>query len=148
MGKQLKVLLIEDSENDALLLIHELERKGFEPEYERVNNAEDLKAALADKKWELILSDYKMPSFNGLEALKIIRSYGLDTPFIIVSGSIGETMAVEAMKVGANDYVMKGNLTRLVFTIERGLQQAEQRKKQREEINELLRELGREPRYE
>jgi len=129
MGTPLRVLIVEDSEEDTLLIVRELKRGGFDPIHERVETAESMKAALSTKAWDLILADYSMPHFSGLEALKLFKASGLDLPFIIVSGSIGEDVAVEAMKSGAHDYLMKSNLTRLIPAIQQELREAEVRRK-------------------
>jgi two-component system cell cycle sensor histidine kinase/response regulator CckA len=128
MGTPLRVLIAEDSEEDTLLIIRELKRGGFDPIHERVETAEAMKAALSGKLWDLILADYSMPHFSGLDALKLLQKCGIDIPFIIVSGSIGEDTAVSAMKAGAHDYVMKHNLTRLVPAIQQELREAEVRR--------------------
>ena len=125
MSTPLRVLIVEDSEEDTLLIVRELKRGGFDPIHERVETAETMKAALSTKTWDLILADYSMPHFSGLEALKLLKASGLDLPFIIVSGSIGEDVAVEVMKSGANDYLMKSNLKRLIPAIEQELREAE-----------------------
>src|SRR4030042_1046214 len=137
MGTPLRVLIVEDSEEDTLLIIRELKRGGFDPIHERVETAESMKAALSTKAWDLILADYSMPHFSGLEALKLFKASGLDLPFIIVSGSIGEDVAVEAMKSGAHDYLMKSNLTRLVPAIQQELREAEVRRKLKVSQNAL-----------
>jgi len=131
MNKQLRVLIIEDSEDDALLLLRELRNGGYEPVVERVETPEAMKAALEKKEWDLIISDYVLPKFSGLAALAIIKESGLDLPFIIVSGNIGEDIAVEAMKAGAHDYIIKGNLKRLVPAVERELREAEVRRERK-----------------
>ncbi len=129
---QLKALLLEDSKSDALLLIREMKRGGFEVEYERIETAVGLNTALEKTKWDIILSDHSMPTFSAPEALTIIRQQKkLDTPFIIVSGTISEDIAVEAMKAGANDYFSKNKLARLVPAIERELQKSEERRRRR-----------------
>lgn len=127
MSKQLRVLLVEDSENDALLLLRELEKGGYEISQERVETAPAMKKALADKSWDIVISDYNMPQFSALLALDVLKESALDLPFIVVSGKIGEDIAVKAMKAGAHDYLMKGNLSRLVPAIERELREAEER---------------------
>jgi len=129
MGTLLRVLIVEDSEEDTLLIVRELKRGGFETIHERVETAEGMKVALSAKTWDLILADYSMPHFSGLEALKLSKESELDLPFIIVSGSIGEDVAVEAMKSGAHDYLMKNNLTRLIPAIQQELREAEVRRK-------------------
>src|SRR5438034_65164 len=98
MGKPLRVLMVEDSENDALLLLLALRRAGYEPTSERVDTPEALKAALKKDAWDIVISDYAMPQFSGLAALEIVKKGGLDLPFILVSGTIGEETAVEAMR--------------------------------------------------
>ncbi len=137
MGTPLRVLIVEDSEEDTLLIVRELKRGGFDPIHERVETAESMKAALSTKTWDLILADYSMPHFSGLEALKLPKASGLDLPFIIVSGSIGEDVAVEAMKSGAHDYLMKNNLTRLIPAIQQELREAEVRRKLKVSQNAL-----------
>lgn len=132
MEKLLHVLIVDDSENDALLLVYELKRGGFAPIVERVETAEAMEAALSNKKWDVVLCDYHMPRFSAFEALEILKKQGIDIPFIIVSGAVGEETAVAAMKAGAHDYIMKDNLTRLVAAIERELEEAKIRHKQRE----------------
>jgi PleD family two-component response regulator len=109
-AQPLRVLIIEDSENDALLLEIELQRAGYEPTCERVETREAMSAALARQRFDLVIADYVMPRFNGLEALALVKANGLDLPFIIVSGHITDSTAVGAMKAGAHDYVMKDNL--------------------------------------
>jgi signal transduction histidine kinase len=152
MPKALHVLIIEDSENDALLLLRELRRSGYDPIYERVYTAEGLLAALAKQPWEVIISDFVMPQFSGLEALKLSKSKGLDIPFIITSGKISDDTAVLSMKAGAADYINKNNLSRLGPAIERELQETEVRResekasrtlKEREEELHVLRQIDR-----
>ena len=138
------ILLIEDSEDDAILLIRELKRSGLKPSYKRVDNREELCKALDHEKWDIIISDYSMPHFNGLSALEILKEKAIDLPFIIVSGAIGEDIAVEVMRAGAHDYILKNNLKRLVPAIERELREAKiriERKKADEELREIQRKL-------
>jgi PAS domain S-box-containing protein len=123
----LRILIVEDSEDDAVLILHQIKKGGYSIEYERVSTFEKMKAALKDKTWDIILSDFKMPRFNGLKALELLKESGLDIPFIIISGTIGEEVAVEVMKAGANDYLMKNNLKRLIPAIERELRESESR---------------------
>src|ERR671916_9001 len=133
MGAPLRVLLVEDSENDALLLLRQLRRGGYEPSYRRVDTAGEMEAALEAEAWDLVISDHNMPAFNSLAALDLLRAKGfVDLPFIIVSGRIGEDAAVSAMKAGAHDYIMKDNLARLNSAIERELREAEVRRLRRE----------------
>jgi phosphoserine phosphatase RsbU/P len=131
MGKPLHVLIVEDSEDDALLLIFELRRGDYSPVAKRVETVEALQQALEEGTWDVVISDYVLPGFSGLEALRLVRKSGLDLPFIVVSGKIGEDTAVQAMKEGANDYLIKGNVSRLVPAIEREMQEAEVRRKRR-----------------
>lgn len=128
MSRPLRVLIVEDSEDDAALLLRELRRGGYDPLYERVDTAAAMKAALNKQTWDIIVSDYSMPQFTAPAALKLLQESTLDLPFIIVSGAIGEDAAVAAMKAGVHDYVMKGSLARLVPAIERELREAEVRR--------------------
>src|ERR1041385_6624382 len=116
--RTLNLLLVEDSEDDADLMLMELRRGGYRPEYIRVENAEAMGAALHQRKWDLVISDYVMPQFSGPAAMKLLQDTGYDIPIIIVSGHIGEDIAVSAMKSGANDYVMKDRLPRLLPPVE------------------------------
>lgn len=137
-AKPLRALIIEDSEFDALLLQWELRNGGYDVHTSRVEDAESLAAALAREPWDIVFSDHHMPHFNSTSALKIVRSTRPEIPFIIVSGSIGEELAVAAMKAGAQDYLMKGNLTRLVAAVDRELQEARDRRARREAETALL----------
>lgn len=119
----LRILIVEDSEADAELLLLALRRGGYEPDYLRVETRETLNEALSNETWDIIVSDYAMPRFNGMEALKLTKEKGLDIPFIILSGSIGEEIAVEAMRAGAHDYLMKDNIARLLPAIDRELRE-------------------------
>jgi len=139
MGKPLRVLIVEDSEDDALLLVFELRRGNYSPISRRVETYEAMQKALEEETWDLVISDYVLPTFSGLEALRLVRRTGLDLPFIIVSGKIGEDTAVNAMKEGANDYLIKGNTSRLIPAIEREMQEAEVRRKRREAEAALVR---------
>ncbi|MEO3428080.1 PAS domain S-box protein [Pelagibius sp. CAU 1746] len=130
MGKPIRVLLVEDSADDADLQIWELKRGGYDPQCRRVSSAEAFAEALDSQPWEVILCDYTMPTFNGLVALAMLRERGLDIPFIFVSGTLTEEMAVEGMRAGAQDYIVKDRLKRLVPAIERELREAEARREQ------------------
>lgn len=132
MSAPLRLLLIEHSTDDATLLIRQLARAGYAPEIERVATLDALRAALDRHPWDIVVADYSLPGFTGADALTLVRSRDVDTPFIFVSGSIGEDIAVEAMRAGANDYVMKGNLARLVPAIERELRETHGRIARRE----------------
>jgi signal transduction histidine kinase len=128
MATPLRLILVEDSEDDALLLLHELRRGGYDPLCQRVETTEEMKLALGDRAWDLVIADYSLPRFSAPEALKLFQESGLDIPFIVVSGTIGEDVAVEAMRAGARDYIMKNNLARLVPAIQRELHEAEMRR--------------------
>src|SRR5215203_582299 len=132
MDAPLRVLLVEDSEDDTLLLIRSLRRGGYDPIWERVDTAAAMEAALDGRGWDLVISDHGMPAFDSLAALALLRRKGfVDLPFIIVSGQIGEDAAVAAMRAGAHDYLMKDNLARLNSAIERELREAEVRREHR-----------------
>ncbi|WP_097461388.1 EAL domain-containing protein [Mangrovitalea sediminis] len=138
---ELNVLILEDSEDDALLVVAYLTGKGYKLQWIRTDTESGLKRALAERQWDLILSDYTMPQFSGPEALKIVRSLNKEVPFIFVSGTIGEKAAVTAMQAGAQDYVIKGDLSRLPPAIEKALADAQTRRKHRL-AEELLRKLS------
>ena len=137
--ESLRVLIIEDSEFDARILVNLLKQGGYEPQFQRVDTLPDFKAMLMERAWDVILADYNLPTFNAPAALKVLQETGLDLPFIIVSGGIGEDTAVAAMKAGAHDYLMKGNLARLVPAVERELREAETRVA-RKQVEAALRE--------
>jgi PAS domain S-box-containing protein len=124
--------MVEDSADDALLLAAELKRGGFDPVFQRVETAASMQAALEVHKWNLIICDYSMPHFSGPEALALYQQGALDIPFISVSGAVGEETAVEMIKAGAHDYVMKGNLARLVPVVKRELRAAQERRDRRQ----------------
>jgi PAS domain S-box-containing protein len=127
----LHVLMIEDDENDVILLKRYLQKSGFEVTAHCVETREAMKKALSEEKWDIVISDFRLPNFNGSEALKQLKDSELDIPFIIVSGAIGEESAVEAMRIGAHDYVMKDNLARLGPVIERELREVTVRNEHR-----------------
>jgi PAS domain S-box-containing protein len=130
-SNRIRVLLAEDSEDDALLLIEALRAAGYDPDYRTINNRSDLAAALEEGGWDVVISDYSMPSFGAPEALRVVQESGLDLPFIIVSGRIGEDVAAEAMKAGAHDFVSKRNLARLPAAVGREIREAEVRRRRR-----------------
>jgi diguanylate cyclase len=131
MATPLRALLVEDSEDDAELLLRQLRRGGYEPTHARVDTPEAMSAELAGRPWDIVFSDYSMPHFNAFDALALIKNTGLDLPFIIVSGTISEDRAVIAMRAGAHDYVLKDNLNRLVPAVERELREAQMRQERR-----------------
>jgi len=130
MKQSLKMLIVEDSEDDAQLLLREVERS-YVVEYQQVESAEDMSRLLKEYSWDLVISDYSMPRFNAFQALETLKASGLDLPFIIVSGTIGEDVAVAAMKAGAHDYLLKGKLKKLIPVIERELGDAAERQARR-----------------
>jgi DNA-binding NtrC family response regulator len=129
MSTLLRVLIAED---DAAALVHELRRGGYDPEFDRVETPEGMKSALADGDWDLVVADFSMPRFSASAALTLLQESGLDLPFIILSGVMGEDAAVAAMKAGAHDYIFKGNMTRLVPAIQREVLEAARRAEHRE----------------
>ncbi|HXI82646.1 MAG TPA: response regulator [Verrucomicrobiae bacterium] len=137
MHTPLRVLIVEDSEDDCLLLKNELARGGYAVTYSRVETPEEMTAALAEGPWDIVVSDHRMPRFSSLAALKLFKERASNVPFIVVSGSIGEELAVGAMKAGAHDYIMKDNLARLVPAVERELREAESRR-QRQNAEQAL----------
>jgi PAS domain S-box-containing protein len=131
MGMPLRVLIVEDSVDDAELLLRQLRRAGYDPVSERVQTADAMKTALERGTWDLVVCDYTMPQFDAPTALTLLNQSGRDVPFIVVSGSIGEDIAVTMMKSGAHDYILKQNLTRFVPALQRELREAENRRQQR-----------------
>lgn len=140
MNPPLRILIIEDSEDDCLLLVRVLKRE-FDISYLRVETAPDMIKALDEKAWDIVISDYFMPQFDAINALSTLQERNLDLPFIIVSGKIGEIQAVKAMKAGAHDYIMKGDLTRLVPAIRRELREAAVREERRQAEKSLREQL-------
>jgi two-component system cell cycle sensor histidine kinase/response regulator CckA len=137
MPREIRVLIVEDSQADAGLAVRELKRGGFDPTFKRVETADAMAAALDNGPWDLILSDYSMPDFSAPAAFKVVQERRLDIPFIIVSGTVGEETAVAAMRLGVQDYLVKGKLGRLVPAIERELREHEDRKARRRAENTL-----------
>ncbi len=128
MSQAIRVLIVEDSEADALLLLRELRRGSYAPEFQRVDTPQEYLAALNSQRWDLVICDYRMPNFDGFAALRLYKEANIDVPFIVVSGLIGEDVAVEMMKAGAHDYLLKDNLVRLIPAIQRELREAEERR--------------------
>ena len=145
MSKPLNVLILEDRATDAEMLVRELRRAGYDPQWKRVQAEQDFVVEL-ERTPDVILADYSLPQFNGLEAAKLIRDRGLNIPFILISGTVGEDVAVEAMKHGASDYLLKDRIARLGVAVEQALEKKRLRdesKKSEEEIKEQLHELQR-----
>jgi signal transduction histidine kinase len=140
--EKLRVLIVEDQVDDAVLAVRTLRQAGFDVEHRQVQTADAMSAALQEDSWDVVLSDYSMPSFDAPRALQLLKSSGKDLPFIIVSGSIGEETAVETLKAGATDFVMKGNIERLGPAVERSLEEARLRS-QRDHAIQALREAVR-----
>ena len=136
---RLSVLIVEDSASDADLMLWELRQAGFEVLHQRVENTEEMRAALAKQPWDIILSDFRLPRFNARKALELLQQTGIDIPFVVVSGAIGEETAVELMRAGAHDYLMKNNLTRLAAAVTREIKEAQDRREHRRAA-EALRE--------
>ncbi|MCE5200348.1 PAS domain S-box protein, partial [bacterium] len=149
MKQMLRLLIVEDSENDALLTVREVQRAGYDIVYRCVETRDAMEAALTEDRWDAIIADYSLPSFSALEALEIMKNKDLDLPFIIFSGTISDKAAVQAMKAGAHDYIMKHDLARLIPAVERELREADVRKEQkvteqaRSQIEETLRKRNR-----
>jgi signal transduction histidine kinase len=132
MGRPLRVLIVEDNEHDAAILIRELKHSGYDLTHERVETEAAMASALAQKTWDLVLSDYALPQFGALAAVRLVEKAKLDLPFIVVSGSVGEEAAVEVMREGAHDFLFKGKFTRMVAVIERELREAGRRAQHRD----------------
>src|SRR5262245_35576535 len=127
MSDSLRVLVVEDSVDDTFFIVRELQRGGFEVDFERVETQAAMQSALEADDWDIVICDYSMPLFGGSAALATYKRSGSEAPFIMVSGTMGEDLAVEILKAGAHDYVMKENLTRLVPAVKRELEAAQHR---------------------
>ncbi|MBK9266220.1 MAG: response regulator [Polyangiaceae bacterium] len=127
MATELRVLMVEDNEDDMFLTLRQLERSGYAPTCLRVEDAAAMRAALAERAWDIVISDWSLPQFSGPEALQVLKESGIDIPFIIVSGTVGEDAAISAMLGGARDFIVKGKLGRLAAAVERELNEHEQR---------------------
>lgn len=132
MATLLRVLVVEDSDNDTQLLLSELRRGGYDVEYERVETRAAMQAALSHGIWDIILCDYTLPQFSAMDALRTLKESGHDLPFIVISGIVGEETAVTTLKAGAHDFILKGRLARLIPAIEREIQDARTRRLHRE----------------
>lgn len=135
----LRLILIEDSENDARLLIRTLTRHGMQVEAQRVETAQELENCLSKSNWDLVISDYQLPHLSGMDALRLVRARDLNIPFIMVSGSTGEDLAVSAMRAGANDFLSKDHMARLTPIIDREMREAANRLVQHAHEDELRR---------
>ena len=133
----IRVLIVEDSEEDSRLLIRNLKKGGYNPVHERVENASTMKKALKEKQWDIILCDYSLPNFNAPSAIAVLKESNIDIPLIVVTGAIGEETAVECMRLGAQDYIMKGNMSRLCPAIARELEDAKVRNKEKQAEEDL-----------
>jgi PAS domain S-box-containing protein len=142
LNKSIRILIIEDSEDDALLQLRKIKKEGYDPDYKIIKSIPDLKNALEHESWDIILSDYNLPGFTGLDVFHIFQSYHIDIPFIIISGKIGEETAVEAMRLGIHDYIMKDNLSRLIPAIEREIKEAGIRVKKHMVESDLVKEIN------
>lgn len=138
--KPLRVLVVEDREDDALLLVDALEEAGYELHWRRVETAEEMRETLLAAPYDLVVSDWSMPRFSGIDAFQVLKEVGLDLPFIIVSGTIGEEIAVKALKSGVHDFMTKGMFARLGPAVERELREAKLRHEQRETRREIERQ--------
>jgi putative nucleotidyltransferase with HDIG domain len=137
VNPHLRVLLVEDSEDDARLLLRELKRSNYDVEFERVETANAMKAALSHQMWDVIICDYSLPQFSAPQALAVLKESPHDLPFIIVSGTIGEESAVSALKAGAHDFIVKGSLARLIPAIQREMKDASVRHERRQRERQL-----------
>ncbi|MDX5152482.1 MAG: diguanylate cyclase, partial [Acidiferrobacterales bacterium] len=127
MTKQVRALLVEDSEDDAELMLRYLKKEGFAVEYQRVDCEDDLQQALKNDRWDIVITDHNLPGFSSDASIATVKKFNPDMPIIIVSGTIGEDLAVMAMRNGAQDYIMKNNLARLAPAVERELRETKNR---------------------
>jgi two-component system cell cycle sensor histidine kinase/response regulator CckA len=133
----LRVLVVDDMEDDALLVVRELQRSGYAPDWVRVQDEVSLREALTSRSWDLVLSDWSIPGFGALEALATVNASGLDLPFLIVSGTVGEESVVEALHAGAHDFISKDKLVRLSSAVARELREAKGREARRRAESEV-----------
>lgn len=136
---KLRVLIVEDSKIEAKFTANLLKKNGYEVTSHRVETRDDMKQQLDEHEWDIVISDFQMPEFDGAKALQLFQAYDLDIPFILVSGKIGEESAVDLMKMGAHDYIMKGNTARLIPAIESHLKDASNRR-EKNRLESKLRE--------
>jgi PAS domain S-box-containing protein len=137
MSRAITILAVEDNDDDTALMAHELIRRGFNPDITRVDDAEDLRAALAGASWDVVIADYSLPLLDAPGALALLQQSGKDVPFIVLTGSIGEDRATAIMKAGAHDFILKGNLSRLGVAIERAIGDARVRSDHRAALGAL-----------
>lgn len=137
MGRLLRVLMVEDAPDDAQLIVIRLEQGGFDVQFRRVDSAQAMCEALDGSQWDVIISDYVMPGFSGLHALRILKEKGTDIPFLMISGKVGEEAAAEAIRCGADAFLLKGNLAGLVTAVQRGIADAALREQNRRHEQEL-----------
>src|SRR5271157_2314955 len=145
MSEKLRILQVEDSESDARLIVRHMERAGYEVEARRVEDGGEMRRALEEEEWDVVISDHQMAQFDGPRALQIVQESGRDIPFLVVSGAIGEKLAVAMMKSGAHDYLLKSDLARLAPAVEREVRDARTRQKRRQaeaELRESRERLG------
>jgi CheY-like chemotaxis protein len=140
-AKVLRVLLVEDREDDALLVVRLLQREGYAVRWRRVDGRDALREALEGEPWDVVLCDFRMPGFDAYGALEVVRAHDPDMPFVVVSGTVEEDVIVEMLRAGANDYVMKSNLTRLPAAVTREVREAEGRRARRRAEAQLRRLL-------
>ena len=138
LTKQIKCLIVDDSENDALLEVQELQKGGYEPTYQRVETREEMNSALEQKTWDVVISNFFMAKFAGLEALKVLQEKELDLPFIIVADTMSEEIALQCLQAGIHAFFKKKNIKLLVPAVERGLREVTI-KRERKQAEELFR---------
>ena len=138
IDQSLRVLLVEDSDDDARLLIREIEKAGYRVSWRRVETEAGMRTALGGDGWDLVIADYNMPQFSAPAAIRLLKDAGSDVPLLVISGSVAEEDGVETMKAGAHDYLFKNRLGRLAPVIERELEQAAQRRARRVECHQQV----------
>ncbi len=141
MERLLRVLIVEDAPDDAQLIVIQLEQGGFDVQFQRVDSAQGMREALDGSQWDVIICDYVMPGFSGLHALQMLKEKKADIPFLMISGKVGEEAAAAAIRAGADDFLLKGNLARLVSAVQRGIAEAALREQSRRHEQELKEKL-------